>query len=112
VTGFVERAHVVGPDTSRVHDDVRPHLDLCPVGLHACAAHTSRIVLPERCDAGVVRHDRTVRGGSPAERERQAGVVRVRVVVEVAAGDAVGPQRLHVRHRLVRRDALVSLADA
>ena len=60
----------------------------------------------------MVGDGRAVGGGGAGDGEREPGVVGLRVVVHVRAGEAIACERRHVRQRGVDVDPVVALADA
>src|SRR4029079_7567131 len=99
VHAFVECTHVVGPHAGGVDDAPGAHFDLGAVGDDARPAHVpglgTALDFAQLGHARVVHHRRAVGGSRPRDGERQAGVVVLGVVVEVAAGDVGRPQRRH-----------------
>ena len=65
----------------------------------------------ERHDFGVVHRDGAVRDGGTRDREREAGVVGVRVVEHVGALEPVAVERGELVDRFVDADPVVTLAD-
>ncbi len=111
-SSLVERAQLVGPHSCRVHDDSGAHRDLDAVSGDRGTHHLAVGVLREGTDGGVVRDCGPVGCRGPGDRERETGVVGLRVVVQVGGGKALGRHRGHVRQRGFLGQSLVQLADA
>jgi hypothetical protein len=83
VRALVERAHVVGPDPRRVDDGLGRDLDLVTICSGAGSDDVPTSVLHEPGERHVVgEHGAQIRGRA-RDRERQARVVGLRVVVHV-----------------------------
>ena len=90
---LVEGAHVVGPHAGGVDDARRADVEARrrrPRRRRRRPGRPSSLCKPTTPRA-VGDHRAVVEGGGAGDREREAGVVGLRVVVEVRAGEAVAP---------------------
>ena len=105
-------AHVVGPHAGGVHDEPGADGERLAVGFDAAAWTRPSALFSNSTSRGVVRDRGAVVGRGARDREGEAGVVGLRVVVHVRRGHVVGVQRRHVAQRPSFDDALVELPDA
>src|SRR3974390_957075 len=112
VRAVVEEAHLVGPHAGRVHDRAGPHVELGTVSADARGLPAPGTGLRDPEQRRVVHDRRAEVGGGLRNREREPGIVGLRVVIHVRRGDVVDGQRRHVAQRLVLAHALVELPDA
>ena len=106
------RQQLVGPHAGGVHHDPGGHVDGVPVGGDGDARDAPDGVVPQRRHGGVGGHRGAQGCGRAGHGQREAGVVDLRVEVQVAVGQPVARHGGQVGQRLGAREALVQPPDA
>jgi hypothetical protein len=114
---LVEGAHVIGPDSRRIHHDPGPHRELRGrvgrIGSHNGTCGGPTFLAGQPNDRRVVGHDGPVlQGGRTGQGQGQTGVVGAGVEIQEPRHEVIGGKRRQVGQRLILGDAFVAGADA